>query len=110
MPTHLPRRLLAAAVVFIGVAANCAAQPAWKPVRNVEFIVGVSPGGGIDRTARTLQKVLQDKRMLEVSSSVVNKPGGGGTLAQAYLNQRAGDAHYLEISATSLLTNPITGR
>jgi putative tricarboxylic transport membrane protein len=110
MPTHLPPRLLAATVVFIGVAANCAAQPAWKPVRNVEFIVGVSPGGGIDRTARTLQKVLQDKRMLEVSSSVVNKPGGGGTLAQAYLNQRAGDAHYLEISATSLLTNHITGR
>lgn len=70
----------------------------------------MSPGGGIDRTARTLQKVLQDRRMLQVSSSVVNKPGGGGTLAQAYLNQRAGDAHYLEISATSLLTNHITGR
>jgi putative tricarboxylic transport membrane protein len=86
------------------------AQPAWKPVKPVEFIVGVSPGGGIDRTARTLQKTLQDRRMLDVTSAVVNKAGGGGALAQAYLNQHAGDAHYLEISATSLLTNQITGK
>lgn len=110
MPDHLLRSLLATIVVVVGVVVECAAQPSWKPVKNVEIIVGVSPGGGIDRTARTLQKILQDRRMIEVSSSVVNKPGGGGTLAQAYLNQRAGDAHYLEVSATSLLTNRITGR
>jgi putative tricarboxylic transport membrane protein len=90
--------------------AVTAAQPAWKPVRNVEIIVGVSPGGGVDRTARTLQKILQDRRWLEVNSSVLNKPGGGGILAQTYLNQHAGDAHYLEVSATSLLTNHITGK
>ena len=48
--------------------------------------------------------------MLEVASSVVNRPGGGGVLAQTYLNQHAGDAHYLEVSATSLLTNHITGK
>jgi putative tricarboxylic transport membrane protein len=29
---------------------------------------------------------------------------------QAYLNQHAGDAHYFEISATSILTNQITGK
>ena len=103
-------RLLTAAVILLGLALNCAAQPAWKPSRNVELIVGVGPGGGVDRTARTLQKVLQDRRMLEVSSTVVNKPGAGSTLAQLYLNQHAGDAHYLEISATTLLTNQITGK
>jgi putative tricarboxylic transport membrane protein len=91
-------------------ACACHAQSVWKPVRNVEIIVGVSPGGGIDRTARTLQRVLQEKRMLDVTSSIVNKPGGGGVLAQAYLNQHVGDAHYLEVSATSLLTNQITGK
>lgn len=110
MSNHLPHVLIAAAIVAFWIAADCAAQPGWKPGKNVEFIVGVSPGGGVDRTARTLQKVLNDKHMLEVSSTVVNKPGGGSTLAQAYLNQHAGDAHYLEISATSLLTNQITGK
>ena len=87
-----------------------AAQAAWAPSRPVELIVGVSPGGGVDRTARTIQKIMQDKRLLEVPLNVVNKPGGGGTIAQAYMNQRAGDAHYFEITATSILTNHITGR
>src|SRR5258706_6549417 len=109
MPNR-PLHALTAVLIAAFWIADCAAQPGWKPVKNVEFIVGVSPGGGIDRTARTLQKVLHDRRMLEVSATVVNKPGGGSTLAQAYLNQHAGDAHYLEISATSLLTNHITGK
>ncbi|MEO7727586.1 MAG: hypothetical protein ABIS45_10070 [Burkholderiales bacterium] len=30
-----------------------------EPAKNVEIVVGVSPGGGVDCTARTLQKVLQ---------------------------------------------------
>jgi putative tricarboxylic transport membrane protein len=91
-------------------APGAAAQSAWKPSRAVEIVVGVGPGGGIDRTARTVQKILHERRLLEVPSTVVNRPGGGGTVAQAYLNQRAGDAHYWEITATSLLTNHITGR
>jgi putative tricarboxylic transport membrane protein len=45
-----------------------------------------------------------------VPINVINKPGGGGTIAQAYLNQKPGDAHYFEITATSLLTNHIIGR
>jgi len=103
--------------VPIAVFALAMAAPAifaqsgpWKPGRNVEIIVGVGPGGGIDRTARIVQKILQDQRLLDVTATVVNKPGGGGTIAQAYLNQRAGDAHVWEIAATSLLTNHITGK
>lgn len=100
------------AILALVMAAPAAvAQPgAWKPSRNVEIIVGVGPGGGIDRTARVLQRILQDQRLIEVTATVVNKPGGGGSIAQAYLNQRAGDAHHWEITATSLLTNHITGR
>jgi len=83
---------------------------AWKPARNVEIVVGVGAGGGIDRTARLIQKILQDQKLLDVTATVVNKPGGGGTVAQAQLNQRQGDAHVWEITATSLLTNHILGR
>ena len=106
----LPLRLLFAAVLA-GATALAIAQPgSWKPAKPVEIIVGVTPGGGIDRTARTLQKILQERRLIEVAASVVNKPGGGSTIALTYLNQHAGDAHYFEISATSLLTNHITGK
>lgn len=106
-------RLLAVLILaaLTAAAAPSLAQPAaWKPSKPVEIVVGVSPGGGIDRMARTLQKIMQERRLVEVPVNVVNKPGGGGTIAQAYLQQRAGDAHYLEITATSLLTNHITGK
>jgi putative tricarboxylic transport membrane protein len=53
---------------------------------------------------------MQDKRLVERPVNVVNKPGGGSTIAQAYLNMHAGDAHYYEITATSLMTNHITGK
>ena len=95
----------------LAVPPVCRAQtPAWKPEKNVEIILGVSPGGGIDRLARFLQRILQDKRLVDATLSVVNKPGGGGAIAQTYLNQRAGDGHFLHITATSLLTNHITGK
>jgi len=105
----IARSFLAACLVAFCPFA-LAQGTAWKPERNVEIVVGVGPGGGIDRTARTLQRILQEQRLLPVTAAVVNRPGGGGTIAQAYLNQHAGDAHFFEITATSLLTNHITGR
>jgi putative tricarboxylic transport membrane protein len=42
--------------------------------------------------------------------NVVNKPGGGGSIAYAYLNQHPGDGHYLLLASKSLLTNHIAGR
>ena len=100
---------LALALALAAPAAFPQSAP-WKPSRGVEIVFGVSPGGGIDRTARLIQKILQDRQLIDVTAAVVNKPGGGSTIAQAYLNQRAGDAHVWEITATSLLTNHITGR
>lgn len=101
---------LLCAALAAGGGLTLAQAPAWKPVKSVEIIVGVSPGGGIDRTARTLQRLMQERRYIEVSATVINKPGGGGVIAQTYLNQHAGDAHYVYLTATSLLTNHITGK
>ena len=90
-------------------ALVCAQTAAWKPDRNVELVVGVSPGGGMDKIARMAQQVLQVQRLLATSSTVVNKPGGGGTIALNYLNQHAGDPHYLGVFSIGLVTNQITG-
>jgi len=86
-----------------------AAQPAWKPEKNVEIIVPAAPGAAFDTTGRTIQRILQDQKMLPVSSSVINKAGGGGTIAMSYLNQRPGDGHYLFVMTASVLTNNLLG-
>lgn len=82
----------------------------WRPERNVEIIAGVSPGGSQDRTARLIYKIIHDKQLVNATSAVVNKPGGGGTISLAYMNQHPGDGHYLLVSSVPLLVNHITGR
>ena len=104
-------RLLTAVGALVAALAGSGAQAqAWKPERAVELIAMNAPGGGSDRTLRLMAKIMQEGRHVEVPLNVVNKPGGGGSVAYAYLNQHAGDAHYLQLASKSLLTNNIAGR
>ena len=94
----------------VGIAASAAASAqAWAPQKNVEIVVGSAPGGSNDKTARTVEQILTHERLLPVSLTVVNKPGGGGTIAFTYIQQRAGDAHALVVGTPSLLSNHIVG-
>jgi putative tricarboxylic transport membrane protein len=86
------------------------AQETWKPNKSVEIIVGTSPGGGQDRSARAVQRLIQEKNLVEVATNVINKPGGGSAIGYAYLAQHTGDAHFIMLSTTPLITNPLTGR
>ena len=88
-------------------AAGAAAQ-SWKPERNVELIIPGGAGGGQDRTARIMQKIMQDG-LVPTTVTVVNRPGGGSNLAYVHLNQFAGDGHYLASATATLLTNYILG-
>src|SRR3982750_4542972 len=97
------------AMIFCWLGGHAYAQGAWKPDKNVEFVVGLTPGSSQDRTARVLQNIAQTKTLLGVSSSVVNRVGGGGNIAWNYLAQHAGDAHWLQIASPTILTNYIIG-
>ncbi|NBR27682.1 MAG: tripartite tricarboxylate transporter substrate binding protein, partial [Betaproteobacteria bacterium] len=55
-----------------------AASAEWKPEKPIEIIVGTGVGGGQDKSARTVQRILQEKKLVEQPVTVVNKPGGGG--------------------------------
>lgn len=103
------RTNLLLALALLLLAGSAGAQSAWKPERNVEIISGTAAGGAVDKANRTVQRIWQDKKILDVTSSVVNKPGGGNTIAWNYINQHAGDGHYVSIAPYTILTNKIIG-
>lgn len=85
------------------------AQPAWRPDKAVELITPSAAGGSNDKVARTLQKIMQNEKLVPVPVNVVNKPGGNQTLSRAYLNTHPGDAHYFDIGNPTLIANHIMG-
>ena len=100
-----------AALVLAGaVTPSHAQQGAWRPDRPVEIVIPSAAGSSLDAAARLIQRILTENRLIEVSALVVNKPGGGGNLASTYLDQHAGDPHYILLSAMSLMNNHILGR
>jgi len=104
------KRVVMTTLVAVLAAGTAQAQTNWKPEKAVELIAMNAPGGGSDRTLRIMASIMQERRHLEVPVNVVNKPGGGGSIAYAYLNQHPGDGHYLQLASKSLLTNHIAGR
>jgi putative tricarboxylic transport membrane protein len=95
-------------VALLGFGATAMAQ-GWTPLKNVEIIVTSAPGGSNDKTARTVERILTAHKLAATTLTVVNKPGGGGRLAFAYVDQHAGDPHYLMIGTTNMLTGHIMG-
>lgn len=81
----------------------------WVPQKNVELVVGSAPGGSNDKTARSVEKMLRELKLVPTSITVLNKPGGGGNIMFTYVNQHAGDPHYLMVGTTALLSNHIVG-
>lgn len=79
---------------------------AWVPQRPIDILAGTPPGGGLDRTARTLSAALQS---IAVANTVINIPGDGARKVWASVDARAGDAHVLCISSPNLTTDYLTG-
>lgn len=105
----MPAALLALAAPLAGYAPHAPAQT-WKPEKAIEVIALNAPGGGADRILRIMASVLQERRYIGVPIAVVNKPGGGGSVGMAYLNQHPGDGHYVVLSSKAVLTNNIVGQ
>jgi putative tricarboxylic transport membrane protein len=96
-------------VVWALFCLGTAHAQSWTPQKNVELVVGFVAGGGMDRTARTLDRILVTNKLLNSSTTVVNKPGGSSGIAYSYVSQRPGDGHTLMVAGGTLLTNHIMG-
>lgn len=97
-------------VLTLFMCASAYAQGTWKPDRPIEFIVTCQPGCGPDITARVIQKIWQDHKIVQAPLVVVNKAGGGGAVAYSYIQQKPGDAHTMVLSGAGAVVNSIMGR
>jgi len=97
------------ALAIFALALPVHAQQTWSPTRNVEIVVGSAPGGSNDKTARSVEKAILEAKLIPTSLTVVNKPGGGSTIAFAYVRQKKADPHTLLVGTTALLSNHIVG-
>jgi putative tricarboxylic transport membrane protein len=97
--------LVAAILVLLSAACGARAQQAgaaWKPVGNVEFVVGAGAGGENDRIARAIQRVLTKEHLVD-SMTVLNKPGAAQTIAISYLARKEGDANAIGLASGSFI-------
>ncbi len=92
-----------------GTHAASNSSGAWRPSREIEWMVGTPPGGGQDRPARTLARIMTGAGIVDVPMKITNIAGKGGGNAWDALRARAGDAHVLSISASPLVNNRILG-
>lgn len=93
-----------------GTNALSFAQGGWRPEKAVEIVVPSPAGSTLDSVTRLFQRVLTEQRIVDVPVVAVNKPGGGGNISTAYLDQHPGNPHYIYLSTMTLLNNHILGR
>jgi putative tricarboxylic transport membrane protein len=73
------------------------------------FIVPNAPGGTSDRAARTMQRIMQAHKLMDVPIVIVNRPGGNGTIALTQLRSSPADGHVLMVMNSILMSAHIAG-
>ncbi|HZZ92857.1 MAG TPA: tripartite tricarboxylate transporter substrate binding protein [Usitatibacter sp.] len=99
----------------IAAAAACAAlltvlpvHADWKPTRPVDFVVHTGPGGGNDVLARAIATMFEQEKLVPVRMNVVNKPGGGGAVAAAYVYEKKDDPNTIGFVTSVWIATPLT--
>ncbi len=95
------RSLLAAACGALALPALAQANWPDKPIR---IVVSFAPGGLTDLIARAMQPRLQE--LFGQPVVIENRPGAGGTVAEAMVAKSPADGYTLLMSADSVPANP----
>jgi putative tricarboxylic transport membrane protein len=95
-------------IALVALVAASAPAYAFKPTRPIEVVVHTGPGGGSDLLARAVATMMEKERLLPVRMQVVNKTGGGGAVAAAYLAEKAGDQNTIGFFTGVWLTGPLS--
>ncbi|MGH6740795.1 MAG: hypothetical protein ACREDY_17515, partial [Bradyrhizobium sp.] len=104
MNTLSPIRRLG--VALVSAAAALSSVTAWSqayPSRPIEMVIHTNPGGGQDVFGRLLSEINTRDKLLPQPFTIVNRPGGSGAVAGAFLKSKHGDPYYLYSTATTII-------
>jgi len=87
----LTRRTILTAVAAAGLTFGLGTQAQAFPEKSVSYIIPFGPGGESDITARMQQPYF--KKLFNEDLVISYKPGGGGAVGWAQLNNIKGDGH-----------------
>jgi tripartite-type tricarboxylate transporter receptor subunit TctC len=104
---------LAVAVVVVCAGSIAAAQSMDKSVaalieKPIELVVPWGTGGGSDQMARALARAME-KQQPGLTVTVLNKPGGNGTLGLSYALSQPANGRTLAVITNDFLINRISG-
>ncbi len=93
--------------VALGMVVNTWA--AEYPDKPIEIIVHSAPGGGSDLFARQVAAMLEKEGIVKQKMQVVNRTGGGATVALNALADKKGDPYTFMNATTGPLTTVLRG-
>jgi putative tricarboxylic transport membrane protein len=100
--------LLLVVPITLTAALLAAAQaPSFQPRRTIDVVVHTGPGGGSDLFARAIGEMLRKEKLMGQQLQVINKPGGGGAVAMAYLVTKKGDGSTIGLFTDTWLATPL---
>ena len=92
---------------MVAAALGAAPAHAFTPDRTIEFMVHSGPGAGNDVFARAVQGLLEKTKLAPQTIQVVNKTGGGGLVAMAYLGEKKSETHLVGVFTSVWYVNPL---
>ena len=98
------------ALLLAALACSSVSAQSFKPTRPVEVVVHSGLGTGNDILARTIRVIVEKENLMPVRMTVVNKTGGGGATAMAYLAERKGEPHVIALYTAQWLTAPMMSK
>ncbi|MDZ4164879.1 MAG: tripartite tricarboxylate transporter substrate binding protein [Smithellaceae bacterium] len=91
---------------FFGLVTSAVAAYPEKPV---ELVTHSAPGGGSDIFSRHIIDMMVKEKILPVPLVVLNKSGGSGAVATAYVAMKKDDPYTIFATTTSIYTTLVKG-